>query len=513
MSLYLGFDCSTQSLKAVLIDVDHAKIVDAHSVSYGRDLPEFRCPEGALENSDPLVKHADPLLWAAALDLLLKQWRDSGAPLDCVSAIGGAAQQHGSVYLNRNFVSVIGALNFRQTLAEQLAPALSRKTSPMWMDSSTGAECVELTDALCSRLQELTGSPAIERFAGPQIGKFWRTQPREYQETSRVHLVSSFLCSILIGADAGIDLGDGAGMNLLNLETLSWDSAIVEATAPDLMSKLPEIRSAPRVEGILSPYFSKYGFRSDVPVVTWTGDNPASLIGSGGSQKELAVISLGTSDTFFAAMNSYRVDPDGFGHVFGLPSGGFMALTCFKNGSLARERLREQLQVDWTFFGGEAFHQTEPGNGHRWALPWFEPEITPLVTRPGLRANFDFAAAEAAVKIRAVVEAQAMLLRIHSLWIGNFQRLRITGGASLSEGIAQSLADVFNAPIEAISTTDSAALGAAMIAAHVASGMSHDMLADRFCPSSRTIKPRPEAAQVYIECLPEFRDFVQVSRN
>jgi len=507
MSLYLGFDSSTQGVKAIIINPDRGEIVCSQAVNFTKDLPSYHCPGGVLENPDPLVKHADPLLWLAALDLILQRLQADGAPLGQVSAIGGAGQQHGSVYLNDQFPRIVAALDPALDLAAQISPALARQSSPIWMDSSTGGECAELTEAVGSRLQLLTGSPAIERFSGPQICKFARTEPDAYRHTARIHLVSSFLCSVLIGGDAPIDSGDGAGMNLLDLSTMRWDEPIAAATAPGLLDKLPAIDATPSVTGALAPYFVKYGLTAGIPVATWTGDNPASLVGSGAFSESTAVVSLGTSDTFFAAINPYRVDPDGFGHVFGLPSGGFMCLTCFKNGSLARDRVRSEAGVDWRGFDVEAFETTTPGNQGRWALPWFEPEITPRVTRAGLRANFDFAAAAPDVQIRAVVEGQAMTLRRHSKWIGDFQILRVTGGGSHSEGILQTLADVFDATVETIATADSAALGAAMIAAHVAGGVSYASLAGAFCPPTRTILPRAEAARIHSDHMAAFAEF------
>ena len=507
MSLYLGFDSSTQGLKAIIIDPARGEIVCSKAVNFSKDLPAFNCPGGVLANPDPLVKHTDPLLWLAALDLMLQRLQADGAPLAHVSAIGGDGQQHGSVYLNDAFPQIVAALDPALELAGQLGPALARKSSPIWMDSSTGGECAELTAVVGSRLQSLTGSPAIERFSGPQIRKFAQSEPEAYRNTAHIHLVSSFLCSVLIGGNAPIDSGDGAGMNLLNLSTMRWDEDIAAATAPRLLDKLPRIDATPSVTGGLAPYFTKYGLRAGIPVATWTGDNPASLVGSGAFRQDTAVVSLGTSDTFFAAINPYRVDPDGFGHVFGLPSGGFMSLACFKNGSLARDRVRADAGVDWNFFDVTAFEKTAPGNQGRWALAWFEPEITPLVNRAGLRANFDFAAAAPEVQIRAVVEAQAMTLRRHSKWIGDFQTLRVTGGGSNSSGILQTLADVFNATVETISTADSAALGAAMIAAHVAGGISYASLAGAFCPPTQTIRPRAEAAQVHSNNMAAFGEF------
>ena len=82
-------------------------------------------------------------------------------------------------------------------------------------------------------------------------------------------------------------------------------------------------------------------------------------------------------------MREPRVDRTGTGHVFGAPTGDYMGLTCFKNGSLARERIRDAFGLSWDSFS-EALRRTPPGNGGRILLPWFEPEITPPVPTPGV---------------------------------------------------------------------------------------------------------------------------------
>jgi xylulokinase len=184
-----------------------------------------------------------------------------------------------------------------------------------------------------------------------------------------------------------------------------------------------------------------------------------------------------------------------------------MCLACFKNGSLARDRVRTEAGVDWDFFGTTAFEKTPIGNDGKLVLPWFEAEITPPALKPGLRANFDFAKAPAEVRIRAVVESQALSLRAHSLWIGKFDTLRVTGGASRSVGILQTLADVFQANVQTIAVPDSAALGAAMIAAHVAGKVAYADLAAKFTPASKTYAPNPAAAPVYAKLLKEYQDF------
>ena len=496
MALYLGIDSSTQGIKGIVIDPAAGKIVQSCAVNFGKDLPSFGCAEGVLPNADPLVKHADPLVWVAALELLLRRLQKSGLPMGEIAGIGGDGQQHGSVYLNEKFPEILRNLNPVKPLTPQLVPALARRTSPIWMDSSTTTECRELGAQFGIRLQADTGSPAVERFTGPQIRKFAKTEPARYAETAHIHLVSSFLCSILIGANAPIDTGDGAGMNLLNLRTLDWDPEIAEFTAPDLLKKLPVVAKS-NLAGRLHPFFAQFGLKPGLPVAVWTGDNPASLIGTGAWRRGVSVVSLGTSDTFFAALDPYRTDPEGCGHVFGNPAGGFMCLACFKNGSLARDRIRQETGADWTFFDQTAFDLTQPGNDGRFALPWFEAEITPPVLKPGLRANFDFAAATPEVRIRATVEGQVLALRAHSQWIGDFDTLRVTGGASRSPGILKVLANVFQATVETIAVADSAALGGAMLAANAAGGIPMDQLAAAFSPVAAVVKPNPATANLY----------------
>src|SRR5690606_41127850 len=53
------------------------------------------------------------------------------------------------------------------------------------------------SDVCSYDLVRITGSRAIERFTGPQIRKFWKTEPALYEKTRQIHLVSSFVASVL----------------------------------------------------------------------------------------------------------------------------------------------------------------------------------------------------------------------------------------------------------------------------------------------------------------------------
>ena len=481
MKLTLGIDSSTQGVKAVAWDVAAQKVAFCAAVNYGRDLPQYGSPDGflvphpsSLIPHPSLVRHADPRMWVEGLELVLAKLRAGGCPMGDIAAIGGDAQQHATVYL------------------ESLEPLVfSRPTSPIWMDSSTGAEVAALDAKFGARLQADTGSPAIERFAGPQIMKFAKEDPEGYAKTKRIHLLSSFLASYLVGEDMPIDTGDGAGMNLLNLRTGDWDAEICEAVAPGLAAKLPKVAGGGedgrrKTEDAseakpLAGRFAKYGLKPGIPVVPFTGDNPASLVGCFAEKPGTAVISLGTSDVFFAAMDSFRTDPDGCGHVFGNPMGGFMSLSCFKNGSLARDRVRRELGVDWTFFDETAWEKakSEVEVERRRAFPFYEAEITPKHAATGIEANFDWANADAATKVRAIVEGQVANMYERTRWIhlrqdyggqvGDFDEIKVTGGASRSRGIRETIARIFGAKVTTLDVADSAAVGGARLAARLTS--------------------------------------------
>src|SRR4029450_4879108 len=174
MPLYLGFDSSTQSLTAIIIDSDTRKVVHAESLGFDEALPHYGTRHGVLPRAPPDEGLSSPLRWSAALDVMFGRLAKSGIDLGKIAAISGSAQQHGSVYLNRAAADALGTLDPARPLTEQVAPLLSRAASPIWMDSSTAAECREITEAVggAAALGSHTGSRAFERFTGPQIRKF-----------------------------------------------------------------------------------------------------------------------------------------------------------------------------------------------------------------------------------------------------------------------------------------------------------------------------------------------------
>jgi xylulokinase len=515
--LYLGLDSSTQSLTAIVIAIEHGRrnVVFESSLSFDEALPKYETTHGVLPRSHPNVAASSPLMWAEALELMMARLAASGLDLTQLAAISGSAQQHGSVYLNENWARVVHSLEPAGALPDQLSNVFARHESPIWMDSSTADECAEITAAVGGErvLAQRTGSRAFERFTGPQIRRFFKQSPERYHATTRVHLVSSFLASLLAGDDAPIDPGDASGMNLMDLVTRDWWDEAVRVTAPDLREKLPRIAPSSTVVGTLSPYWrDRYGF-PPARVIAWSGDNPCSLIGTGLVKEGRVAISLGTSDTVFGLMREPRVDATGTGHVFGAPTGDYMGLTCFLNGSLARERVRNDLGMTWAAFS-QALSGTPPST--RIVLPWFEPEITPAVHAASVR-RYGFSTSDSQADVRSIVDAQMMSMALHSRWMGvDIDTIHATGGAAANRAILQTMCDVFGAVVYQLEVANSAALGAALRAAHgdisahdpsrmgdwddVVEGFVEPIAATRLEPDSRRHDFYRGLIQVYAAC-------------
>lgn len=115
--LYLSFDLSTQTLKALAAD-NGLQVVKECVISFDQDLPEFGTDGGVhkkgLEATSPI------LMWTKAVDLILAKLKDEEFDFSRVKGISGTGQQHGSVYWKAGTSQILGSLDSKRALGEQL---------------------------------------------------------------------------------------------------------------------------------------------------------------------------------------------------------------------------------------------------------------------------------------------------------------------------------------------------------------------------------------------------------
>jgi hypothetical protein len=86
-----------------------------------------------------------------------------------------------------------------------------------------------------------------------------RIADNRYSNTEQISLISSYMCSLLLGDYAAIDTSDGAGMNLMDLRKQAWAPKALNATAKGLADKLIPVVPGHTVLGEVAGYFvSKY---------------------------------------------------------------------------------------------------------------------------------------------------------------------------------------------------------------------------------------------------------------
>lgn len=316
----------------------------------------------------------------------------------------------------------------------------------------------------------------LQRFTGPQILRFRTKRPEEYQKTSRISLVSSFLASIFLGKIAPIDISDVCGMNLWDIETGKYNQELMSLAAGssdtrDLESKLGGVpEDGGGSLGTISAYFvDRFGFEPSCSIAPFTGDNPSTILALPLRPFD-AIVSLGTSTTFLMSTHHYKPDPAV--HFFNHPTtaGLYMFMLCYKNGGLAREQIRDSLgpvepgsKDPWSLFNYHATHNpplgaNTPSSPLNIGLYFPRPEIVPNVSAGTYRFTYNPAARSLSSSAnwnlphddpRAIVESQLLSLRLRSRNIvappspnphnlpAQPRRIYLVGGGSQNLAIAQ----------------------------------------------------------------------------
>ncbi|CUS12791.1 unnamed protein product, partial [Tuber aestivum] len=509
--LYLGLDLSTQQLKCLAVtgslSVTHEEIV-----TFDSDLPHYGTKKGVHMDSALNEVTAPVAMWIEALDLTLSRMKRAGFEFERVRGVSGAGQQHGSVFWSEEAEGVLGELDAKRGLVEQLVGegegregVFTWDRSPNWQDHSTQAQCDAFEQCVGGEeiLAGITGSKAHHRFTGPQILRFYQRFPGRYERTSRISLVSSFLCSLFLGRIAPIDVSDVCGMNLWDMRSNSWSGELLNLSAPDLRSRLGEVEMQPGKHlGPVSGYFvERFGFREECVITPFTGDNPSTILALPLRPLD-AIVSLGTSTTLLMATPTYVPSPSY--HLFNHPTDRelYMFMLCYCNGALARERIRDEITSTstptsdpWGEFNEKALSTPPLGKrlktddaklGIYFPVPEIVPNVGAGTWRYRISPTGDLKKVEtfdSGIEARAIIESQALSMRLRANPLlststpAQPRRVYLVGGGSKNPAIAEVLGQVLGGK-EGVYRLDvggnACALGAAYYAAWAVEGRKRD---------------------------------------
>jgi xylulokinase len=278
---------------------------------------------------------------------------------------------------------------------------------------------------------------------------------------------------------------------------------VVEALGID-PAWLPPTFEGPAVTGsVTAAAADATGLRAGTPVVAGGGDQAANAVGVGVVSPGVTALSLGTSGVIFAATDSPVIEPEGRVHAFchAVPRRWhLMSVMLSAAGSL--RWLRDTIAPGVAFDDLVAPAADAPaGSDGVLFLPYLSGERSPHPDPYARGAYVGLTLAHGRGHlVRAVLEGVAFGLRdgldlMTAAGMPAPVQVRASGGGTASALWRQILADVLEAEIVTVSTTEGAAYGAALLAATGAGWFaSVDQAVDACVRATPVAAPGPDAA-------------------
>jgi xylulokinase len=439
MSLYIGVDSGTQSVKAVALDLETGLVAVEARFSH-RLIPGL--PPGHMEQH--------PQEWVAAMDSAIGEVA-SRIDRSRVRGIGVSGQQHGFVPLDAD-----GGV---------IRPA------KLWCDTSTAPECAILTRKLGGRAAVIrrTGLPFLPGYTAPKVLWLKRHEPASFRRLRHILLPHDYLNLHLTGSYF-MEFGDASGTGFLDVRRRAWSAAATTAVDARVADCLPAVSASHESCGTLRPALAaRYGFPAGTVVSAGGGDNMMGAIGTGNVAPGAVTASFGTSGTIYAFARRPVVDPSGDIAAFCSSTGGWLPLLCTMNVTGVTERVRALF--GWSLEDLEGAAAGVPaGSDGLTLLPYLDGERTPNLPKgAGVYFGLDRTTLARGHLARAAIEGTTLgmnygLRRLCALGVRP-REIRLTGGGARSPLWRQIAADVFGVSVVAMAQDESAALGGALQAA------------------------------------------------
>lgn len=435
MSLYVGLDVGTQSVKLVAYDPARREVVSTQAAPM------------ALTSREDGTREQQASWW---IDGIVQCFAGLAPGQRArVRGIAVSGQQHG-------FVPVA---------------ADGRVTAPvkLWCDTSTQAECESIMAALggVPGAVAAAGNPILAGYTASKLPWTRVHRPEAYAAMSAIMLPHDYVNFWLTG-ERFMEAGDASGTGWLDVRTRRWSEPVLAALDErrDLRAALPPLVEPGTVFALSEAAARALGLPAGVRVTTGGGDNMMAAIGTGNVVPGRLTMSLGTSGTLFAHADHPVVDPRARWAAFCDSTGGWLPLICTMNCTVATETAMRMFGLDRAQ-AEAAVAATAPGADGLAMLPFLNGERTPdLPAARGMLFGMDLHNTTAAHVYRAAMEGATYSLRNgYDAFVDaglRFDTVLLTGGGSRSAQWRQMVADVFDLPVAVPSQPEGAAFGAAL---------------------------------------------------
>ncbi|WP_461246286.1 xylulokinase [Treponema sp. R6D11] len=485
MRTVCGIDLGTQSCKIVVYDYERRTIV-----------AQSQSPVDIIANNDGTREQKAE--WYDAVIKTCFDKIDKKAKLT-IAAIGVSGQQHGFVPLDENGKPVYNV--------------------KLWCDTSTTAECEELTKAAGGekRLIEKAGLPMRPGYTAPKVLWLKKHKSAAFAKLRHILLPHNYINFLLTG-EYWAEYGDASGTALFDVRGRKWSSEICKLISPEVEKYLPPLTTSEKTAGAVSKAAANlYGLNEGTLVSSGGGDNMMGAIGTGAVKDGFLTMSLGTSGTLFGFSKAPVIDPTGNLAAFCSSSGGWLPLLCTMNCTVASEEFRKLMQLDVKAFDAEAAKSPVGADGIV-ILPFFNGERTPNL--PNGRASIN--GITAANFNRQNLSRAALESAIFGMRIGldGFKSLgfkpkeiRLTGGGAKSKLWQSIVANVTDLPIRIPTDSEAAATGGAIQALwclenHEGKKTLIEDLTDKHIALGAPIKPDKKSVASYNEAYAVYSKYL-----
>ncbi|HSU99621.1 MAG TPA: xylulokinase [Roseiarcus sp.] len=375
--MYLGLDCGTSGLKALLTDEGGEPIASA-SRTYSPDRPR---PGWSEQNPDD---------WAAAMTGAIADLKDSaGGALGALKAIGFSGQMHGAVLLDR--------------ADRPIRPAILHNDGRAFLEAEELAR--DYPD-----LAKTVGVKPMPSFTGPKLKWIARNEPDCRRAVNALLSPKDYL-RLKLGGDRASDMSDAAGTWLLDEARRAWSPQAFAACEADPDWAPPLFEGSAAAGKIRAEAADALGLPRGVLLAAGGGDAAAGAVGLGAIAPGEAFISLGTATQLIVATDRYMSAPDELVHAFAhaLPNRWY-AMAAMLNGAGALAFAGRLLGAPPDALEREAAADY-PGPGALLFLPYLSGERTPLDDPYARGVLFGMSETMARADVaRAVMEGVALTL-------------------------------------------------------------------------------------------------------
>jgi xylulokinase len=510
MDYVIGCDVGSQSTKALLLALDGTLAGEA-AVGYGIDYPQPVWAEQPVER------------WTEAFEQAIRRLlAETGVSARQVRALGLASQVEGVVPVDAG--------------GRALRPAI------IWMDRRADEQCQRVRAAVGdAAVFDLTGLNLDPSHVAPKMRWIADHQPALFERTAHLLLPGAYMGYWLTG-NLGLDYSNASSTLLLDIRRREWSRAMCGHFGLD-PALLPPVLPATAPLGHLRPRLAAtLGLSAGTLVVVGSGDEHAACLGAGVVAAGLIGDIAGTSEPVCAAADGPAFDAERTieTHCHADPSLWLLENPGFVSGGNYRW-LRDHFapdEVRAAASGGDsayarldALAEAVPAGAEGLIfLPCLMGTTTPTWNDAARGTFFGFTLAHTRGHFtRAVLEGSAYAVRDITDQLAKMgvptRELRVMGGGAHSALWNQIKADVTGLPVAVPETTETAALGAALLAL-VGSGACASLaeacprvvrLTAHYEPRAETRAAYEEAyglyREVYFDLLPAFERAAKVGAN